>query len=98
MRIARWTFLLVALASSVTWSYVSINHLLASSMSPQQRTADYDSKAEAARVHQMDLAQQHWGRHTMFALAFSFFFLLASMMNWVLDGRQQRPANLNQLN
>jgi hypothetical protein len=43
----------------------------------------------------MDLAQQHWGRQTMFALALSFFFLLATMMNWVMDGRQEQPNNLN---
>jgi hypothetical protein len=31
----------------------------------------------------------------MFALALSFFFLLATMMNWVMDGRQEQPNNLN---
>ena len=64
-------------------------------MTPNDRAAQYDSAAETSRVHQMDLAQQHWGRQTMFAIACSFLFLLASMMNWVLDGRQRRIENLN---
>jgi len=42
----------------------------------------------------MDLSQQHWGRQTMFAVAISFFFLLAVMMNWVLDGRVKRGQEL----
>ena len=95
MRQLRWFFLLAALIASITWAYIAINHLLSSSMAPQDRTAQYDSTAEAARVHQMDLALQHWGRQTMFALALSFFFLLATMMNWVMDGRQDQPNNLN---
>jgi hypothetical protein len=94
-RIIRWIVLLTALIASVSWSYTAIGHLLSSSMAPADRTAQYDSAAEKARVHQMDLAQQRWGRQTMFSVAVSFFFLVAVMMNWVLDGRVRHDINLN---
>jgi hypothetical protein len=94
-RLARWIILLTALIASVSWSYIAIDRLLGSSMTPADRTGQYDSAAEKAHLHQMDLSQQNWGRQTMFSLACSFFFLLAVMMNWVLDGRPRRDANLN---
>jgi len=93
-RAIRWIVLITALIASVTWSCIAIRHLLDSSMPPNDRTAQYDSAAEKTRVHQMDLSQQHWGRQTMFAVAISFFFLLAVMMNWVLDGRVKRGQEL----
>ena len=94
IRQIRWMVLLGALLASIAWSYIAINHLLGSSIAPQQRTADYDSTADSARVHQMDLSQQYWGRQTMFAVAVAFFFLMAVMMNWVLDGRPKRNPEL----
>ena len=97
-RISRWIFLLTSLIASVTWSCVAITHLLDASMAPDDRAAQYDSTAEKIRVHQMDLAQRNWGRQTMFSVAVSFFFLLAVMMNWVLDGRPRHRSNLHQQN
>jgi hypothetical protein len=95
IRTVRWIFLLTALGGCIGWSTIAIRHLLNSSMTPDDRTAQYDSAAEKARVHQMDLAQQRWGRQTMFSVAVSFFFLLAVMMNWVLDEKPRRDVNLN---
>ncbi len=88
-RRARWIVLLTALIGCVAWSYIAIDHLLDNSMNQQQRLSQYGTTAVSPSVHlhQLDLAQQHWGRQSLFAVACSFFFLLAVMMNWVLDGR-----------
>ena len=82
-RLARWIVLLIALIGSISWSYIAINHLLGSSMTPADRAGQYDSAAERAHLRQMDLSQRHWGRQTMFAVACSFFFLLAGKLELV---------------
>jgi NADH:ubiquinone oxidoreductase subunit 3 (subunit A) len=93
-RLGRWIILIVALLASVGWAYVSIDHLLNDSMSEQERVAEYSATPQPPSVHrqQIDLEQKHWGRQSMFALAVSVAFLLAVMMNWVLDGRPRRSG------
>jgi NADH:ubiquinone oxidoreductase subunit 3 (subunit A) len=92
IRTVRWIFLLCALGGCIGWSYIAINHMLEYSTNQQQRRDEYESMAHtaSAQVHDTDLQQQYWGKVTMFAVACSFFFLLAVMMNWVLDGRPRR--------
>jgi hypothetical protein len=77
------------------WAYVAIDHLLDYSMSDRERVAEYSLTPQppSVHLHQMDLAQQHWGRESMFAVACSFGFLLALGMNWVLDGRPRRDSD-----
>jgi hypothetical protein len=95
-RLARWAVLLIALTASISWSYIAINHLLDSSVNQQDRLSEYNAHPEPVSVHlhQMDLAQQRWGRQSLFSVACSFFFLLSVMMNWVLDGRPRRIGSL----
>ena len=94
IRTVRWIFLLSALGGCIGWSYIAINHMLEYSTNQQQRREEYEAKphSASAHVHETDVLQQYWGKETMFAVACSFFFLLAVMMNWVLDGRPRRKA------
>ncbi len=96
-RLARWILLIAALLASIGWAYYSINQLLKYSMNEQEREAEYSTvpQAPSAHLHEMDLAQRYWGRRCMFAIACSFGFLLALMMNWVLDGRPRQNRKVN---
>ena len=92
VRLSRWIILLAALVASIVWSYVAINHLLDCSMNQQEQAAEYRSTPHppSVHLHEMDVAQQHWGRQTMFAVACSIGFLLAVMINWAVDGHHRR--------
>jgi hypothetical protein len=92
VRLSRWIIFLAGLVASITWSYVSIHHLLEFSMNQQEQAAEYRDTAHAPseHLHEMDLAQRRWGRQTMFAVACSIGFLLAVMINWAVDGPSQR--------
>jgi uncharacterized protein YqhQ len=89
IRLIRWIFLLSAFIACVSWSYIAINNVLKYSTSEQQRIEEYEPKPHAASEHvkQTDILQKQWGRQSLFAVTCSFFFMLAVMMNWVLDGR-----------
>ena len=95
LRLSRWIVLLAALIGCVVWSYVAIDKLLDNSMDQKQRASQYGEvpMSPSVHLHQLDLAQQRWGRQSLFAVACSFFFLLAVMMNWVLDGRPRRQVS-----
>jgi hypothetical protein len=95
VRLSRWIILLAAFVASVSWSYVAINHLLDSSTTQQELVSEYSPtpKAPSVHLHQMDLAQRHWGQQTMFAVGCSIAFLLAAMINWVVDGRRPPAEN-----
>ncbi len=89
LRLIRWIFLLSAFIACMSWSYIAINNVLKYSTTEQQRIDEYQPTAHAPseRVKQIQTLQKHWGQQSLFATACSFFFLLAVMMNWVLDGR-----------
>jgi hypothetical protein len=94
VRLLRWIVLLSALFASVSWSYISIDHLLDSSMNQQQRTSEYNStpQPESMHLHQLEQSQMKWGRQSLFSVACSFLILLTVLMNWVLDGRTPRVS------
>jgi uncharacterized protein YqhQ len=89
LRLFRWIFLLTAFIACVSWSYVAIKNVLKYSTSEQQRIEEYELRPHTAseQVKQTQMLQKQWGRQSLFAVACSFFFMLALMMNWVLDGR-----------
>jgi len=92
VRLSRWIFLLTALIASIAWSWIAIDHLLDYSISQQLRESQYGPTSQPVSEHMLTLeaTQKHWGRQTMFGIACSILFLLAVMMNWVLDGRPRR--------
>jgi hypothetical protein len=98
VRAIRWIILLTALLCCIAWSYTAIDHLLdhSISISQQDRLGQYSPASQPVSAHLKDarIKQKYWGRQSLFSVACSFFFLLATMMNWVLDGRRRRGGEL----
>jgi predicted transporter len=95
IRTIRWLILIFLQAATVAWAYTSIAHLLATSPNQRQTLAAYNSTSqpESAQMKQIDQEQLEWGRQSLFSVACAFLVLMAVGINWVLDGRPDRPGD-----
>jgi predicted transporter len=96
IRTIRWIILIFLQAATVAWAYTSITHLLNTSPNQQQQLAQYSSTSQPASavMKQIDREQLEWGRQSLFSVASAFLVLMAVGINWVLDGRPDRPGEM----